>query len=133
MSDNEQLTEEQAQAWVREQYQVATKYLANKGLVTDSVMVEDSRYIAPLLSVWKLKLLDNSWHWVICGDLPTDHVSIEAANSAKEVLKHFSLKWQLQAENILKHQPSEEQAQYANILVGRAESLYKLSEDEKLW
>ena len=129
-----ELTDEQRQEWVRSQYQVATKYLADKGLVTSSVMVEDSRYIAPVLSVWKLKLLDESWVWVVCGDLPSDHVNIEVANNAKDVLRHFSMKWQLQAENINRNNDSDdEQREFARILISRADGLYKLCNDEKLW
>jgi len=35
------MTAEQQKQWVREQYQVATKYLATQGLVTDSVVEEN--------------------------------------------------------------------------------------------
>jgi uncharacterized protein DUF4826 len=129
-----EFTDEQRQQWVREQYQIATKYLADKGLVTSSVMVEDSRYIEPLISVWKLKLLDGKWFWVICGDVPSDHVNLDVAKNAQEVLRHFSMKWQLQAENILADSAAdEEQQNFAKLLIGRAEGLYQLSNNEKLW
>ena len=52
-----QMTEEQQQQWIKEQYQSATKYLAEKGIVTNSVKVEDSRYLVPLLALWKLTSL----------------------------------------------------------------------------
>lgn len=132
MSNTEQMSEQKIQLWAREQYQGVTKHLANKGLVTSSVMVEDSRYIAPLVAVWKLKLLDNKWIWAISGDLPCDHVSIEAAQTAKEALRHFSMAWQLKAENILKSEPNEEQKVFANILISKAEGLYSLAIDEQL-
>lgn len=132
MTEQKQMTNEEQQKWVRDQYQVATKYLADKGLVTDSVAVEDSRYLIPLVSVWKLKLLDNTKLWVICGDLPTDHSAIDAAPTARDALRHFSLKWQLQAEN-LRQAGGAEQEDFAKILVSRAEGLYKIHENESLW
>lgn len=69
MSEAVQMTEEQQQQWIREQYQVATKYLAEKGVVTDSVKVEDSRYLVPLLALWKLKALNGKSYWVLCLSL----------------------------------------------------------------
>ncbi|MEW6984517.1 DUF4826 family protein [Colwelliaceae bacterium 6471] len=132
MTEQKQMTNQEQQQWVRDQYQVATKYLASKGLVTDSVAVEDSRYLIPLVSVWKLKLLDNTKLWVICGDLPTDHSAIDAAPTARDALRHFSLKWQLQAEN-LRQAGGPEQEDFAKILVSRAEGLYKIHENESLW
>jgi len=133
MSNLEALSEQQIQLWSREQYQAATKYLATKGIVTSSVMVEDCRYIAPLVAIWKLKLLDNRWIWAISGDLPCDHVAIEAGKTAKEVMLHFSMNWQLNAENIFSGNPNEEQKSFANILIAKAEMLYDLVNDDLLW
>mgnify|MGYP000244677647 CR=1 FL=1 len=58
MSSLPQLTDEEKQQWLKDKYQVATKFLAEKGLVTVSVSDADSRYIIPLFSVWKLNLID---------------------------------------------------------------------------
>ena len=132
MTDQQQMTEQEQSEWIRKHYQVATKYLADKGMVTNSVAVQDSRYLIPLVSVWKLKLLDNATYWVICGDLPSDHINADVAVDAREALRHFSLKWQLQAENLLK-QPKKEQQEFAQLLVGRADGLYELYSNDKLW
>ena len=127
-----QMTEEQQQQWIKEQYQSATKYLAEKGIVTNSVTVEDSRYLVPLLALWKLTSMDGKKFWVLCGDLPSDHSSIEVATNARDALRHFSLKWQMQADNLLQAK-NKEQHDFAQLLIGRAEGLYKLYEDESLW
>ncbi|WDD96675.1 DUF4826 family protein [Thalassomonas actiniarum] len=132
MTDQANMNEEQQNQWVREQYQVATKYLADKGLITESVAVEESRYLVPVLAVWKLKLLDGTKTWVISGDLPTDHSSADVAPDARDALRHFSLKWQLQAENLSKA-GDVEQNKFAELLISRAEGLYRLYEDEKVW
>ena len=132
MTQDVKMTEEEQQQWVREQYQVATKYLAEKGLVTNSVKMEDSRYLVPVLAVWKLNLMNGDSYWVLCGDLPTDHSNISVAPTAREALKHFSLKWQMQAENLLQAE-NKEQNDFAQLLIGRADGLYKISENEELW
>lgn len=132
MTEQQAMTAEQQQAWIREQYLTATKYLADKGLVTESVADTESRYLVPVLAVWKINLLDKSTVWVISGDLPTDHVALDGNESAREVIRHFSLKWQLQAENLLQGE-DKEQHEFAKLLIGRADGLYKLYEKEELW
>ena len=132
MTQQQEMTTEEQQKWVRDQYQVATKYLAEQGLVTESVVVEESRYLIPFLSVWKLKVLDGSFYWVICGDLPTDHNTIDVAPNAREAVRHFSLKWQMQAENLLQS-GDKEQEQFARLLISRAEGLYDMHQQEKVW
>lgn len=132
MTENKKMTLEQQQAWLREQYLKATKYLADKGLVTESVKESESRYLVPYIAVWKINLLDKSKVWVIAGDVPTDHLVLDDQATAREVVRHFSLKWQLQAENLLRSS-DQEQHQFAKILIGRADGLYKLFDEDKLW
>jgi hypothetical protein len=132
MAQKQEMTVEEQQQWVRDQYQVATKYLAAQGLVTQSVVVEESRYLIPFLSVWKLKVLDGSYFWVICGDLPSDHNTFDIAPNAREAVQHFSLKWQMQAENLLKS-GDKEQEQFAKLLISRAEGLYDMYQQDNVW
>jgi hypothetical protein len=132
MTDQQAMTPEQQKEWTRDQYLKATKYLADKGLVTQSVADTESRYLVPILAVWKINLLDKSTVWVIAGDLPTDHLALNDSETAREVIRHFSLKWQLQAENLLNSE-SKEQHEFAQLLIGRADGLYQLYENEQLW
>ncbi len=132
MSQDLKMTEAEQQQWTREQYQAATKYLAEKGIVTDSVQVKESRYLVPLLALWKLTSTEGKKFWVLSGDLPTDHINFEVAANARDALKNFSLKWQMQAENLLSSD-IKEQKDFAHLLIGRAEGLYKLCEDDSLW
>lgn len=132
MTEAVQMTEDQQQQWVKDQYQIATKYLAEKGIVTNNVAVEESRYLVPLLALWKLTAMDGKKFWVLCGDLPSDHSSFDIAPNAREALRHFALKWQMQAENLLQAK-NEEQIKFANLLISRADGLYALYDDEKLW
>jgi hypothetical protein len=132
MSAFPQLSDQEKQEWLREKYQVATKFLADKGLVTVSVSDADSRYIIPIMSVWKLNLIDKSSVWVIAGDLPTDYIEVNVAKDAREAVRHFSYKWQMQADQLLQAQ-SNEQHEFANILINRAENLYNIFTKDEIW
>tara|TARA_R110002167_G_scaffold350193_1_gene562344 strand:+ start:37528 stop:37938 length:411 start_codon:yes stop_codon:yes gene_type:complete len=132
MTDKLEMTEEQKQIWIREQYLKATKYLAEKGLVTESVAETESRYLVPVMALWKINLLDKTKLWVVSGDLPTDHIALDKGESARDVVRHFSFKWQLQAENLLRLD-DKEQKQFAEFLIGRADGLYQLYDKDELW
>ena len=132
MTDKLEMTEEQKQIWIREQYLKATKYLAEKGLVTESVAETESRYLVPVMALWKINLLDKTKVWVVSGDLPTDHIALDKGESARDVVRHFSSKWQLQAENLLRLD-DKEQKQFAEFLIGRADGLYQLYDKDELW
>ena len=132
MTEKLAMTQEQQQAWIREQYLKATKYLAEKGLVTESVADTESRYLIPLMAVWKINLLDKTKVWVISGDLLTDHLVLEQNEPARNVLRHFTFKWQIQADSLLKSDV-EEQVEYAKLLINKAEGLYQLHAKDELW
>jgi len=132
MSNKAPMTEQEQQAWVREQYQTATKFLASKGMITESVADTESRYLIPLMTMWKINLVDKTSVWVICGDLPTDFAQLPVAKDAREAVRHFSFKWQMQAENLMKTRDAE-QEKFAQLLISRAEGLYDLFEKDELW
>lgn len=129
-----ELTDEQRAAWVRTQFQKANEYLATKGIIPDNVAVSESRYLPPLVAIWKLNTRDAKSFWVISGDLPTDHMPLSAAPNAREVMRSFALHWQLKAEQIAQAGFSDQtQVDFANLLVKRAEGLYDLFDNEQLW
>jgi hypothetical protein len=90
--------------------------------------------LAPYAAVWRIRSQDKKSYWVISGDLPADAVPLDAAPSAREALKRFSYSWQMQAENI-ERSGTKDQAQidFANLLVKKADMVYQLSSDEKIW
>lgn len=126
-------SQEKLSEWVRKQFQRANKYLSEHGVLFDTVVAEESRYLAPLVAVWKIKSLDKQFYWVICGELPTDFVAFDNAPTARQALKHFSLKWQLKAENLLMNEKETIQQDVARKLIDSAEKIYQLQADEKLW
>ncbi|BAJ01788.1 DUF4826 family protein [Shewanella violacea] len=129
--------EQLRQEWIREHFQKANKFLAEKGIIPSKVIADESRYLAPYVAVWKMesKQPKKQTFWVMSGDLPSDYVDVKVAATAREALRHFSMMWQLKAENLIKTGAIKEptQAKFAQLLVSRAESLYQIHNDEKLW
>ena len=131
----QQLTEEQAQAWVREKFQEANKYLAEQGILSDQIVTKESRYLIPYIAVWKFTTQDKKKVWVVNGDVPTDLVGEKAAKTPREALRHFALSWQLKADKVLADEKSltTEKQNYAKYLIARAENVYQVTEREDLW
>ncbi|PTC00575.1 DUF4826 domain-containing protein [Thalassospira xiamenensis] len=130
------LTEAEAAAWVKETFQAANKYLAEQGILSHRILTKESRYVAPVVAIWKFETNDGKFCWVINGDLPTDHVGEKAAATARDAMRHFALNWQLKAEAIFNDNNlanDETQQAYAELLVSRSESLYALSDKNELW
>ncbi|MBY5920313.1 DUF4826 family protein [Ferrimonas balearica] len=127
-------TEQQEAAWVRAQFQKANKFMAEKGILPGKVVMKESRVLAPLVAVWKIE--ENGPRkrrfWVLSGDLPTDIIPESTAPNAREVLRHFSLAWQLKAENLIRS-PDKTQQDLARMLVSRAEGLGNMHQDERIW
>ena len=86
--ENQPISDEERATWVREQFQKANKFLAENGVLFESVVTEESRYLIPYLAVWKIKAMDSKRYWVISGDLPSDYTSVDNAKDAKEALRH---------------------------------------------
>ncbi len=128
------MTEAEIQEWVRLQFQRANLHLAEQGIVMESVAVAESRYLPPLIAVWKIHGLNKNVVWAISGDVPVDYLPVAVAADAREAIKHFSYRWQLKAQQIIDNGISDQtSADYVQLLVGRANMLYDLSESETLW
>jgi len=129
-----QLTQAQQSEWARIQFQKANKHLAENGVLFESVVTDESRYLAPYLAVWKIKAIDGAFYWAISGDLPSDYTALENAANVKEVLRHFGMTWQLKAENLLQAAGDDAtQKEYAELLQNRAESLFAMQNAPQLW
>ncbi|QLE85833.1 DUF4826 family protein [Shewanella sp. Scap07] len=132
-----QQQEELRQQWIKEHYQKANRFLAEKGVIPSNVLVDECRYLAPYVAVWKIesKQPSKNTYWVMSGDLPSDYVDVKVAGTAREALRHFSMMWQMKAENLVQSGATQDptQAKFAELLVSRAESLYKIQSDDKLW
>ncbi|MEW9796675.1 DUF4826 family protein [Alteromonas sp. CYL-A6] len=133
-SPSAQMTEEQKEAWIKEQFQRANKHLAENGVLFDTVVADASKYLIPYLSVWKIKSTENKQYWVISGDLPTDFMLASNAKDAREAIRHFSMSWQMKAESIRQTMPGDEtQMRFAALLENKAMNLFNVHESEHLW
>jgi hypothetical protein len=133
MSSTE-VSQEQLSAWVKEQFQRANKHLAEKGVLFDTVVTEESRYLAPFVAIWKIKALDGKFFWVISGDVPADFMPYKSEKNARDALRGFSFRWQLQADNILNSGTNDKiQHDFAERLIAKAESVYELFSNDKAW
>ncbi|WP_445946194.1 DUF4826 family protein [Shewanella sp.] len=125
------------QEWVRTQFQKANRFLGEKGVIPSKVITDESRYLAPYFAIWKMesKQPTKQTFWVMSGDLPSDYVDVNVASTAREAVRHFSMMWQVKAENLHRAGATKDatQAKFADLLVSRAESLYKMQADDKLW
>lgn len=129
-----QNTEQQNMDWVRAQFQKANEYLASKGIIPENVALAESRYLPPYVAVWKLNAQDKNSYWVISGDLPTDHLALNAAANAREALRAFSLHWQLKAQQIINLNIQDTvQQNFADLLIEKAQALYAVFDNESLW
>ncbi|MCW8108178.1 DUF4826 family protein [Alteromonas ponticola] len=128
------VSEEMQNNWVREQFQRANQHLAENGVLFDSVVTEECRYLAPLVAIWKIKTTDGKYFWVISGDVPADFTHYENAADARELLNYFALRWQMKAENLRASGINDPtQLNYVAFLENRAEGLFKIKEKEELW
>ena len=120
--------------WQRECFQNAQKHLAEKGVIPQTVVEKESRFIAPLVAIWKFKAQSGKSYWVITGRLPTDHAEASAATNAREVLRYFSMQWQLKADQLMQSGAVDKtKVDFANLLINRAHGLYELFEKDDMW
>lgn len=129
-----EITTEQVEAWQRECLGNAQKFLADKGILPVSILEKECRILPPLCAIWKIKGNDGKTYWVITGRLPTDAVEVTAATNARDVMRHFSLQWQVKADAIMANKLIDKtQVDFANLLINRAHGLYEMYENEQLW
>lgn len=133
------LTEQQ---WVDKERGVALGYCSRKELNVTSFIDNESAILPPYLAIWLVESKsDKEKYWVISGDLPLDHIPAKLAKNPREVVRYFSLGWQLKAQRLITSlqagQPQlgdpGKQTNFANLLVSRAEMLAELAENDKIW
>ena len=128
------MNQEQLAEWVKIQFQRANKHLAENGVLFDTVVTGDSRYLAPYLALWKIKAHDGKQYWVLGGDLPSDFTLADNAPDAREALKYFALSWQMKAQSIQAAAPQDKtQQEFAELLINRAEVLYDMHKQDRFW
>jgi hypothetical protein len=115
-------------SWIREQLDIAVQTLNNQQVYDDPFIESKPAWMLPmqiLLGKARAQSDPRSYRWFICGDVPFDHIDSTAAATPREALRHLAMKWQYDAEGLDKAG--------AEPLIAHAESLYDLTEDDRLW
>ncbi len=145
--DNSALSREEVEKkhkeWMQQEYTKTIQYCNRLGFQVDRVMQTESQCLPPIIGIWRVRLKEESarYIWVISGQVATDHIHADNAKSPREVLRHFSLSWQLKAERLqqgietgkLELKDAETQKKFAATLIQNADNLYGLYENDKLW
>ncbi len=128
--------------WLQQEHGKLQQYASRNTLDLTRIIQKDSAILPPYVAVWFIESKSNlKGFWVITGDLPSDHIVGDNAQSARDAIKYFALRWQLKAENILikLEQESSEagsnntKKQFAEILISRADTLYQFADKDDLW
>jgi hypothetical protein len=128
--------EQKSLEWSRKQYAEVQRYCSKNQFQIKQIVQPESRLLPPLLAVWKVELndVDVKAIWVIGGEVPTDHVALTAAQTAREAMKHFSMSWQLKATQIeAESEGNKSKMQYVHTLIRSAEGVYELASKDELW
>lgn len=142
--NNSQDQREVAESWMRETFDTAVNNLIGIGVVEGEMAEAKPVFVLPLkLIIGQLRSIDDATHftWVICGDLPTDHISSTVAATPRDAARHFALKWQLNAARFEDPEARKSmgldesidwQAQCEKVMA-RAEELYEIAASDDLW
>ena len=127
MAKNKQ--DDSANKWLREQLDNAVDEIMASGVVKDQIAEARPVWsIANKVLIGQVRVASEpkSFIWVICGDYPTDCLPASAAATARDVARHFSLKWQMDAAR-------QTDAAAMTLLMDKAEELYDIVEEDSLW
>jgi len=136
---------DEVKAWLKKRTDEAVLELMVDGVYVDRLVEAKPVWAAPCqILIGKIRELGepNRFRWFICGEVPTDHLEAAAAATPREAARHFAMKWQLDAARLREaaHQQSggtpasaPERDDYAGQLAARAEGLFALVNDAKIW
>jgi hypothetical protein len=129
--------------WVRDTVERAVADTSALGIIPDELIEARAIWSVPgEVMIGQMRQPRNSsFYWFISGNLPTDHIDGVLASTAREALRSFSLKWQMDAERYA--DPATRQAHDLDEtrdwdgmvakLVAKAEELYAMAEDDRFW
>jgi hypothetical protein len=130
--------------WIKQRLDGAVRELTNRGIVDGLLVEAKPAWVIPfaiLIGKARSRGEPREFTWFICGDAPTDHANSSVASSPREAAKYFALKWQLEAarhsdladQEPLGTEPESGREDPVDQLAYKAEALYSLVDDEKLW
>ena len=134
----------EAKAWAREKLRKAVDETIQRGAFGDAVVEAKPIWVLHekiAIGQARESSRPDAFVWIICGDLPTDHIGSEAASTPRDALRHFALKWQMDAERykipaVRKAHGLPEDKDVSHLtdqLIAKAEELYAIAEEDSLW
>lgn len=131
------------EAWLKGQVDRISEHLYKRGVLKDKARMEWD-WILPHKVV-----IGRTWHkhnparkfWVIAGDVPVDHASLDVAADVRAAARYFAMRWQLQGARVglaagEEEERSSEQIDWKKIeesFAALAEWLYAVAEDDAQW
>jgi len=131
-------------SWIKKELDAAVQKLTKQDGFDGLLIEAKPAWVLPfqiLIGQVRPQGKQNEFQWCICGEVPTDFLQSSIANTPREALRHFSMKWQLAA---ARHQKANQKNQSrppgalpeenpVDMLATHAEDLYGLVEDDRLW
>lgn len=122
------MDKEELQHWVREQLDAVVAELGEWRVFDDAMMEVKPAWTLPmrlLLGKAREQNGSNDFRWFICGEVPLDHVPSDTADTPRDALRHFAMKWQLDSEKLDEKE--------AAVLIDQAEAIYSLVDIDEIW
>lgn len=134
----------EAIAWAREKLRTAVDETMQRGAFVDQVVEAKPIWVLHekvAIGQARESSRPDAFVWIICGDLPTDHIGSAAAETARDAARHFALKWQMDAERykipaVRKAHGLPEGKDVSHLtdqLIAKSEELYAIAEEDSLW
>lgn len=121
--------EQKLREWAQDQLNRAAREIGQRGFIDDPLIEVKPYWTLPfslLLGKARAHGAPVGFKWFICGEAPLDCIDGVVADTPRDAIRHFAMKWQLQADKAESPEDSKR-------LIHLAESLYPLAEDERLW
>jgi hypothetical protein len=132
-------------AWCEERRSEVAAYVEEKSLPHLSIGEWPAWHVAPYVSVWAVEsVTEPGWvgYWVICGDLPTDHLDGAEPEDPREAVRAFARRWGEAAPLMARGEvhpdvqighSTDDRKSLAPLLESRAKLLARWAEDDEIW
>lgn len=134
--------QQELKEWVEAQFQGMGRHVAEHRLIDGDRAEGRPMWAMPgklfIGKVWDKADESNAW-WVISGVISPDHLDASVASTARDALRHFCLKWQMQAARLEQTAEADDPADQqdwtgiAGNLARQAEALFPVVEDDRFW
>ena len=131
--------------WCAERRAEVGAYLEDQAVPHGEIGDWPAWHVAPYVSVWAVESATAPGHvgvWVICGDLPTDHVDREGIADPREAVRAIAARWNAMVSSLEAGEAvpgitigtsPERRRELAPLLSSRAALLARWAEDDDLW